>query len=82
MTGREVNLSKADLCPSYDPANGIIRKDGDEQAPIAAEEFRDLLNRAMPTSEIDHIVNLRRAEPLRLANVAADVLTLCRNGPR
>jgi hypothetical protein len=65
MIVAEVNLSRAALCRSVDPANDILRKKGDEQAPLHPTSIRDLLSAAgMSRSEVDHIVTLREAELL------------------
>jgi hypothetical protein len=65
VTGAEVSLSRADLCPVDDPAIHILRKDGEDQAIIAPEELGALLSTAgMSRSEVNHLVKLREAELL------------------
>jgi len=65
VTGREVELSHADLCPPDDSANDIIRGEHDTQQPITAEELAALASGAgMSASDVAHLVNLRRAKLL------------------
>ena len=62
VTGREVELSREDLCPAEDSASDIIRGEQDVTDPITVEELAALASGAgMDASDVTHLVNLRTA---------------------